>query len=153
VVVVGVMVILRVLVDAQLTAQAIQVRSAAVVLQPASNLDLLGLGSAAPHWLDPLDGRGPVVSAPLTLAYASATERDVTPPIGYGTTRPVFAPSSVLRLHGGGWSRAYPPIPVAAPAASSRGRSPACGDPRGSRIVRRRPFSDTRRSASRSAAT
>src|SRR3954449_7337434 len=61
VVVVGVMVILRVLVDAQLAAQTVKVGPAAVVLQPASNLHLLGLGSAAPHWLDPLDDRGPVV--------------------------------------------------------------------------------------------
>src|SRR4051794_16162231 len=100
------MVILRVLVDAQLAAQTVKICPAAVVLQPASNLHLLGLGSAAPHWLDPLDGRGPVVLAPLTLAYASTAGRDMTPRTGYGYNRTRFAPSSVRRLHGIGWSRA-----------------------------------------------
>jgi hypothetical protein len=41
--------------DAQLRTQPVKVRAAAVVLELASNLHLLGLGSAAPHWLDPLE--------------------------------------------------------------------------------------------------
>src|SRR4030088_563299 len=38
---------------AQLRTQPVKVCAAAVVLQLAGNLHLLGLGSAAPHWLDP----------------------------------------------------------------------------------------------------
>src|SRR5215469_13687058 len=41
-------------VDAQLSPQPVKVGPAAAVLQLAGHLDLLGLGSAAPHWLDPL---------------------------------------------------------------------------------------------------
>src|ERR1700728_3189750 len=55
--------------DAQLRPQPVKVRAAAVVLELASNLDLLGLSSAAPHWLDPLarqEPSGPTM--PLSLA-------------------------------------------------------------------------------------
>src|SRR5215469_5591488 len=44
----------------QLRTQPVKVRAAAVVLELASNLNLLGLGSAAPHWLDPLERPEPV---------------------------------------------------------------------------------------------
>src|ERR1700733_15584009 len=55
--------------DAQLRPQPVQVRAAAVVLELASNLNLLGLSSAAPHWLDPLerqDPSGPTMPLSLT---------------------------------------------------------------------------------------
>ena len=41
--------------DTQLGPQPVKVSAAAVVLKLACHLYLLGLGSAAPHWLDPLD--------------------------------------------------------------------------------------------------
>src|SRR5258708_34182704 len=41
--------------DAQFRPQTIEVRPAAAVLQLAGDLSLLGLGPAAPHWLDPLN--------------------------------------------------------------------------------------------------
>src|SRR5258708_33118839 len=45
--------------DAQLSPQPVKVRAATAVLQLAGHLYLLGLGSAAPHWLDPLERTGP----------------------------------------------------------------------------------------------
>ena len=55
--------------DAQLRPQPVKVRAAAVVLELASNLDLLGLSSAAPHWLDPLERQEPCgPTMPLSLA-------------------------------------------------------------------------------------
>src|ERR1700729_1038143 len=54
--------------DAQLRPQPVKVRAAAVVLELASNLDLLGLSSAAPHWLDPLERQEPCgPTMPLSL--------------------------------------------------------------------------------------
>src|SRR6266568_2946676 len=44
----------------KLRTQPVKVCAAAVVLQLASYLYLLGLGSAAPHWLDPLERPEPV---------------------------------------------------------------------------------------------
>jgi hypothetical protein len=56
--------------DAQLRPQPVKVRAAAVVLELASNLDLLGLSSAAPHWLDPLERPEPCgPTMPLSLAH------------------------------------------------------------------------------------
>jgi amidophosphoribosyltransferase len=53
----------------QLLPQPIKVCAAAVVLKLASNLNLLGLGSAAPHWLDPLERPEPCgPTMPLSLA-------------------------------------------------------------------------------------
>src|SRR6202035_3190013 len=55
--------------DAQLLPQPVKVRAAAVVLELASNLNLLGLSSAAPHWLDPLERQAPSgPTMPLSLA-------------------------------------------------------------------------------------
>jgi amidophosphoribosyltransferase len=55
--------------DDQLLPQPIKVCAAAVVLKLASNLNLLGLGSAAPHWLDPLERPEPCgPTMPLSLA-------------------------------------------------------------------------------------
>src|SRR6201996_6267143 len=55
--------------DAQLLPQPVKVRAAAVVLELASNLNLLGLSSAAPHWLDPLERPEPCgPTMPLSLA-------------------------------------------------------------------------------------
>ncbi|ETK35657.1 hypothetical protein MPTA5024_13070 [Microbispora sp. ATCC PTA-5024] len=57
--------------DSELRAQALKICAAAVVLQLAGDLDLLGLGSAAPHWLDPLmrgRARPLVTNAPRTDA-------------------------------------------------------------------------------------
>jgi hypothetical protein len=57
--------------DSELCAQALKICTAAVVLQLAGDLDLLGLGSAAPHWLDPLmrgRTRPLVANAPRTDA-------------------------------------------------------------------------------------
>src|SRR5487761_1759236 len=54
--------------DAQLLPQPVKVRAAAVVLELASNLNLLGLSSAAPHWLDPLERQEPCgPTMPLSL--------------------------------------------------------------------------------------
>src|ERR1700730_1708502 len=54
--------------DAQLLPQPVKVRAAAVVLELASNLNLLGLTSAAPHWLDPLERQEPCgPTMPLSL--------------------------------------------------------------------------------------
>src|SRR5215831_15015657 len=54
-----VVVVLPTFADAQLGPQPVKVSAAAVVLQLAGHLYLLGLGSAAPHWLDPLAHAGP----------------------------------------------------------------------------------------------
>src|SRR5579859_2091589 len=59
---VGIRVIVHVLsdfADTQLGPQPVKVSAAAVVLELAGHLYLLGLGSAAPHWLDPLEHAGP----------------------------------------------------------------------------------------------
>src|ERR1700722_12015909 len=45
--------------DTQLGPQPVKVSAAAVVLKLTGYLYLLGLGSAAPHWLDPLERTGP----------------------------------------------------------------------------------------------
>jgi hypothetical protein len=49
--------------DTKLSPQLVKIHASATVLKLAGNLHLLGLGSAAPHWLDPLErtepGRGP----------------------------------------------------------------------------------------------
>src|SRR6266567_8307281 len=59
--------------DAQLCPQPVKVSAAAAVLQLACHLNLLGLGSAAPHWLDPLERTGPARSLITTLdAYCVA---------------------------------------------------------------------------------
>jgi len=50
----------RVRPDRQLRTQPIEVGVVALVLELTSDLDLLGLGSAAPHWLDPLERPEPV---------------------------------------------------------------------------------------------
>jgi hypothetical protein len=44
----------------QFRPQPVNVHPAAVVLKLASNLNLLGLGPAAPHWLDPLERPEPM---------------------------------------------------------------------------------------------
>src|SRR3981081_3094598 len=54
--------------DAQLLPPPVKGRAAAVVLELASNLNLLGLSSAAPHWLDPLERQEPCgPTMPLSL--------------------------------------------------------------------------------------
>src|SRR5580693_1313079 len=73
--------------DAQLLPQPVKVRAAAVVLELASNLNLLGLSSAAPHWLDPLERQepcGPTMPLSLTcLWHIGDTHRTaVDPPRG-----------------------------------------------------------------------
>src|SRR5215813_1321174 len=55
----GVVVVPPAFADAQLGPQPVKVSAAAVVFQLAGHLYLLGLGSAAPHWLDPLEHAGP----------------------------------------------------------------------------------------------
>src|SRR6185437_5964257 len=52
--------------DTQLGPQPVKVSAAAVVLELTGYLHLLGLGSAAPHWLDPLERTGP--NGPLVTA-------------------------------------------------------------------------------------
>src|SRR5579859_1896609 len=67
--------------DAQLTPQPVRVEAAAVVLQLASNLNLLGLSSAAPHWLDPLERPEPCGPAmPLSLACVRTPVTHTEPP-------------------------------------------------------------------------
>src|SRR5215470_14870615 len=53
--------------DAQLCPQPVKVSAATAVLKLACHLHLLGLGSAAPHWLDPLERTGPARSLSLRL--------------------------------------------------------------------------------------
>ncbi|GAA2151127.1 hypothetical protein GCM10009727_55980 [Actinomadura napierensis] len=80
--------------------QAVEVCTAAVVLELAGNLHLLGLGSAATHWLDPLDGqgfRGPINARVYhtnrcLMSHASVTD----------TTVPVLRPA---RYIDGTWRR------------------------------------------------
>src|SRR5215470_4056643 len=55
----GVAVIMVVPAYAQFGPQPVKIGSAAVVLELAGHLHLLGLGSAAPHWLDPLEHAEP----------------------------------------------------------------------------------------------
>jgi hypothetical protein len=57
----------------QFRTQPVKVRAAAVVLELASNLYLLGLGSAAPHWLDPLERPEPVRPHDASVTGVSAT--------------------------------------------------------------------------------
>jgi hypothetical protein len=45
--------------DTQLSPQPVKVGTTAAIFELAGDLYLLGLGSAAPHWLDPLEHRGP----------------------------------------------------------------------------------------------
>jgi hypothetical protein len=52
-------VVLPAFADTQLGPQPVKVSAAAVVLELACHLYLLGLGSAAPHWLDPLEHAEP----------------------------------------------------------------------------------------------
>jgi hypothetical protein len=55
--------------DAQLRTQPVKVCVVAlVVLELTGHLNLLGLGSAAPHWLDPLERPEPVRPHDLRLA-------------------------------------------------------------------------------------
>src|ERR1700722_18211942 len=69
--------------DAQLRPQPVKVRAAAVVLELASNLDLLGLSSAAPHWLDPLERPEPCgPTMPLSLTRVRDTQNRRRSPLG-----------------------------------------------------------------------
>src|SRR5580693_368002 len=54
--------------DAELRTQPVEVRVVALVLELTGDLNLLGLGSAAPHWLDPLERPEPVRPHDLRLA-------------------------------------------------------------------------------------
>src|SRR5262249_4529162 len=65
----GVVVVPPAFADAQLGPQPVKVSAAAVVFQLAGHLYLLGLGSAAPHWLDPLEHAGPCLD-PCSLLLA-----------------------------------------------------------------------------------
>jgi hypothetical protein len=57
--------------DSQLTPDSLKVRAiTALVLELTGHLDLLGLGSAAPHWLDPLERPEPVGPNDFRLAGA-----------------------------------------------------------------------------------
>ena len=67
----GIMVRLLIRTDAQLSPQPVKVSPAAAILQLTGHLDLLGLGSAAPHWLDPLERTGP--AGPLVTALSLLT--------------------------------------------------------------------------------
>ena len=68
---------------AQLRTQPVKVRAAAVVLELAGNLHLLGLGSAAPHWLDPLERPEPVRPHDVCVAGFPHNKRTrLAPPIG-----------------------------------------------------------------------
>src|SRR5215472_4907892 len=91
---VGVLVVLILLVRAatQLSLQPVKVHSAAVVLQLAGHLHLLGLGSAAPHWLDPLERpSGPI----RPLLAASGFTRTTNRPVAHSTTRGQRVPAFV----------------------------------------------------------
>ncbi|GAB3662895.1 hypothetical protein GCM10027589_26200 [Actinocorallia lasiicapitis] len=65
---------------------------AAVVLQLASDLNLLGLCSASPHWLDPLDGQG--FYWPHRYAYRIRADTS-EPCVSYGYNRTRFTRGSV----------------------------------------------------------
>jgi amidophosphoribosyltransferase len=59
---------MRVRPDGKLRTQPIEIGVVALVLELTGDLDLLGLGSAAPHWLDPLERPEPVRPHDLRLA-------------------------------------------------------------------------------------
>jgi hypothetical protein len=106
--------LLLVCADTQLRPQPVQVPAATAVLQLAGNLYLLGLRSAAPHWLDPLERTGarsgPLVTAPsvapgvapgaLMLAGFLARRSDPPPSTAWSAARfvPPYIPTvPVLR--------------------------------------------------------
>ncbi|MGH3189693.1 MAG: amidophosphoribosyltransferase [Streptosporangiaceae bacterium] len=64
----GIITVARVRADPQFRTQPIEVGVVALVLELTGDLDLLGLGSAAPHWLDPLERPEPVRPHDLRLA-------------------------------------------------------------------------------------
>ena len=59
---------MRVRSDRKLRTQPVKIGVVALVLELTGDLDLLGLGSAAPHWLDPLERPAPVRPHDLRVA-------------------------------------------------------------------------------------
>ncbi len=59
---------MRVRSDRKLRTQPVEIGVVALVLELTGDLDLLGLGSAAPHWLDPLERPEPVRPHDLRVA-------------------------------------------------------------------------------------
>jgi len=59
---------MRVRSDRKLRTQPVKIGVVALVLELTGDLDLLGLGSAAPHWLDPLERPEPVRPHDLRVA-------------------------------------------------------------------------------------
>src|SRR5580693_2324022 len=120
--------------DAELRTQPVEVRVVALVLELTGDLNLLGLGSAAPHWLDPLERPEPVRPHDLRLAgfvRHMTFVRHTTPHHPQRGAR--RSPASVQ----------VQPYPLCAPDAYADPIVP-------SQIPRSRPTSDIRRSARRS---
>src|SRR4051794_27731653 len=78
----------------KLRLQTFEIGAAAAVLQLAGDLRLLGLGPAAPHWLDPLDEPGvPAVNTETSHSFAGAAGR----PAQDNVPRPLRSPGSATR--------------------------------------------------------
>src|SRR5580700_6745678 len=125
--------------DGQFGTQPVKVCAVrALVLELTGHLYLLGLGSAAPHWLDPLErpepGQGPMISASLVSVRCKTAppprngKRDVHQhPYRYNRTRfaplmPTLIPSCPGRFRAGGRHRTS--------AARPDGPRPPMGAPR-----------------------
>ena len=99
--------------DTKLSPQLVKIHASAAVLKLAGNLHLLGLGSAAPHWLDPLERTG-ARSGPLVTALIVCPQRAdacglsrtakqpaASPPLGAQRARSSVHSTTVPGL--GGW--------------------------------------------------
>ena len=85
--------------DAQLRTQPVKVCAAAVLFELAGNLHLLGLGSAAPHWLDPLERPEPVRPHDIRLAgFCASYDGAATPQSGSATFTSIRTGTTVPAL-------------------------------------------------------
>src|SRR5580704_10602817 len=157
--------------DTKLSPQLVKIHASAAVLELAGNLYLLGLGSAAPHWLDPLERTGarsgPHVTALIVCpqrADACGLSRTAEPPAASPPLGAQRARSSVHRQrylvwavgasgHCGRAVTSYPGGLRNRVPGASRHRARPHRQLLPSQMPRKRPTSDIRRSASRSAAT
>src|SRR5580692_6205076 len=157
--------------DTKLSPQLVKIHASAAVLELAGNLYLLGLGSAAPHWLDPLERTG-ARSGPLVTALIVRPQRADACGLSRTAERPAASPplraqrarSSVHRQrylvwavgasgHCGRAVTSYPGGLRNRVPGASRHRARPHRHLSPSQMPRKRPTSDIRRSASRSAAT
>src|SRR5580692_11994490 len=77
--------------DTKLSPQLVKIHASAAVLELAGNLYLLGLGSAAPHWLDPLERTG-ARSGPHVTALIVCPQRADACGLSRTAERPAASP-------------------------------------------------------------